>query len=176
MMIGEAIKKIVASDEEVYSVVGTVKNIDEQAKTCTVTPVSEDADLLQVRLQAAIAGQAGLLVIPKIGSQVVVTFLNQVTGYVALTSEVDRIEYSIADKVLILDQNGFGIESGLTDLTTEVSALFDLLAKLYDALLQLKLITPVGPTVSVDPASATQLVTQKVTLQQIESKINTLLR
>lgn len=88
--IKEALHKILATEEEIYSVVGTVKDIS--GKTCTVTPSNGDPELHEVRLQAG-ESDKGFVIYPKKGSEVVVTFLNKLTGYIAICSEIEKIEF-----------------------------------------------------------------------------------
>lgn len=93
--IGELLKKIVKGPEEteneIYSIVGKVKDIDGVERTVTVEPINGDADVLGVRLQASQDLNTGIVVFPKLNSFVVVTFLNRNTGFISLVSEVDNI-------------------------------------------------------------------------------------
>lgn len=87
--IRDSIKELAKTDDEVYSVVCNVDSVDTAENTCKCTPIDGSADLLGVRLMAQ--NQTGFLIIPKINSVVVVTFINQFTGYIAMFSEVDSI-------------------------------------------------------------------------------------
>lgn len=77
--------------EKFYSQFGTVKDIDETKRTCTFVPAGDDAERPNVRLQAINSSTEGIVAIPKVGSSVAVSFVNKNTGFVCLTSEVDKI-------------------------------------------------------------------------------------
>jgi hypothetical protein len=87
--IKEAIRELAKGDDQVYSVLCTVKSVDTINNICDCEPINGDADLLEVRLMAQ--NETGFLIIPKVGSVVVVTMINKYTGYVAMFSEVEKI-------------------------------------------------------------------------------------
>lgn len=92
--IAEAIKKMahpIFKDE--YGVICTVKggSIDLVNLTCVCSPITGETDIPGVRLQAQTGN--GIVVIPVELSVVVVQPLNEITGYVALFSQVDSIAY-----------------------------------------------------------------------------------
>lgn len=104
----DAIKKLSSTpNQAIYSVVGKVKSVDETARTCEVVPIQNQEDtLFDVRLQAELNLMDGLIITPAIDSLVVVTFLNQATGYIALCSKADKIE-AVIDKVKVsIDTTG----------------------------------------------------------------------
>lgn len=88
--IREALKGLTQTNEEIYSIVCSVKSLDVTKKTCDCTPKDGSADLLGVRLMAK--NQTGFFIIPKVNSDVVVTMINRSTGYVALFSELSEIQ------------------------------------------------------------------------------------
>lgn len=84
MTLKEAIERLTERNEEVYSIIGKVDAIDKNKRTCDVLPLQdEEAVLYDVRLQAGLEGAKGTICFPKVGSVVVVTFLNKDSGYVA---------------------------------------------------------------------------------------------
>lgn len=89
--------------EEIYSVEGKVKSVDEQNRSCIVEPSNGDPDINGVRLQSFIAPDTGLVLIPERKSKVVVTFLNSTTGFVSLTSNLKKV---------LLDVDEFTINEG----------------------------------------------------------------
>ena len=90
--IRKAIKAISANDgAELYGVPCTVINRNESALTVTARPINDNSDFLNVRLQAG-AGN-GIIMLPKIGSVVIVQPINDVTGYISLYSEIDSIKF-----------------------------------------------------------------------------------
>ncbi len=88
--IREAIKGISKTDDVLYSIVCTVAFVDEENNTCDCEPIDETADLLDVKLIANTAN--GFLIIPTVGSMVIVTMTNKYTGYVSMFSEVAEIQ------------------------------------------------------------------------------------
>ena len=88
-IIKQSILKITKQDD-IYSLVCVVSDIDLDNYTCICKPVNGSATLVNVRLMAS--NSTGFKVIPKDGSEVLVTLINQSTGYVAMCSEIDLIE------------------------------------------------------------------------------------
>lgn len=100
MELGEILKGIFSNfmkGEEFYSKTGKVKNIDETERTCDVEPVDGSAEIFGVRLQASIKSNAGVVLIPKDGSFVTVTFMNKDTGYISQTTEVAKVIGKLED-------------------------------------------------------------------------------
>lgn len=86
--IRDSIREI-AKSMPVYSVVCTVSDVNTTDKTCNCTPVNGDAVLMGVRLVAN--NDKGFMLIPTDGSIVVVSMLNNATGFVSMCSQVDEI-------------------------------------------------------------------------------------
>lgn len=91
LSIKEIIEKIAKGDEEMYSVIATVDEVDEDERTCTCSPIDNSAQLFDVKLQAGNGATTGLVQIPKENSQVVITFLSKDTAFVSLAVEVDKV-------------------------------------------------------------------------------------
>lgn len=91
MTIKEIIEQVAKGDDELYSIVATVDEVDESARTCTCTPINDGAQLFNVTLQAARSASTGFVQIPTVKSQVVVTFLSKDTAFVSLCVEVDKV-------------------------------------------------------------------------------------
>jgi hypothetical protein len=89
--IPQMLREIVKDRNEIYSVVGKVISLNENERSCDVEPLNGDADLFGVRLQADLSASTGAVVIPKIDSHVIVTFLNNSTGFVSVCTDVDKI-------------------------------------------------------------------------------------
>ncbi|MBL7813404.1 MAG: hypothetical protein JNL70_00260 [Saprospiraceae bacterium] len=155
----QAIRQLANTNEAIYSVVGTVKKVDKQTRTCVVSPENGDADILDARLQANTEGSLGVVVFPKEGSFVVVTFLNKNTAYVALTDEVETVH---------LSREGF-------DLKEQINDLFEFNKKVLDLLLGFKMLTNMGVTTGVFPDTITKLQQLKQENDQLKSKFNKIL-
>jgi hypothetical protein len=100
--IGKMLRKITEDKSaEIYSVVCTVESVDEAKRTADVAPINGNAEIFDVRLQSALNGSNGLCIFPVVGSVVVVTFLNKLTGYVSLFSEIDKITLDTENEITI---------------------------------------------------------------------------
>lgn len=78
-----------------------VNEVDDEALTCTVTPVTDGPEIFDVRLKASIAeiGELiisdGLVQIPTVGSTVLVALIgnDQATRFVIAFSEVEKVVF-----------------------------------------------------------------------------------
>lgn len=75
--------------DEIYSIPCTVDSVDTSSKVCYCVPLDGRGDLQDVRLMAD--NTTGLLIIPKVNSIVLVTMINDTTGYLAMFSEIESI-------------------------------------------------------------------------------------
>ena len=121
MTIKEIIEQVSKGDEELYSIVATVDEVDESARTCTCTPINDGAQLFNVTLQAARSASTGLVQIPKVNSQVVVTFLSKDTAFVSLFVEVDKVLLN-CDEITLNDGGNGGLII-IADLISKINAL-----------------------------------------------------
>ena len=110
--IKKAIKGLSETGDEVYSILCTVKSVDLTAKTCYCLPVSGDADITDVSL--IVNAQTGFMIIPTVGSKVLVTMQNESTGYVGMYSQVDFI---------YLNGDSYGGLVKVADLVTKLNNL-----------------------------------------------------
>jgi hypothetical protein len=129
MNTGDLIRRIIKSDDEIYSVPCTVTSVDKTANTCDVTPLNDSADLVDVRLQTQ-PGK-GFIAYPVVGSVVMVSFINKDEGFVSLLSDVDTF-----------------------DMQTQNESLKALLTDILAAIKVLTVTTPSGP--SGTPINAVQ--------------------
>lgn len=144
MNIADSIRKIAKSDDENYSLVGIVQAVIFEDRTCTVAPISGDAVLYKVKLQANQKLDIGLVAFPKVGSEVIVTFLNKQTGFVSMCTEIDKVQLDIEEQSLFLDKDGLKFEG-------KGQNLFDSIKELIDILKNFQLATNQGPTIEVMP-------------------------
>lgn len=90
-ILREAIRSIVKDEfSEIYGIPCVVDSVDETDLLCDCTPVNGDATFLDVRLQAGTG--VGVVMIPKIGSVVMVQPINNQTGYISLYSQIESIK------------------------------------------------------------------------------------
>lgn len=111
--ISNALKK-----EKIYSMVGTAKNVDEVKRICDFTPIGDEADRFDVRLQSAESQTLGLVLIPKEGSFIIISFMNRTQAFVSLTSELEKV---------LVDTDLFQFNGGDNDGLVKIG---DLIAKL----------------------------------------------
>lgn len=119
--IREQLEEIIANQidrENFYSIEGKAVNVDEQARTCDFEPIEANAPRAGIKLQSVIDGNTGFVLIPKEGSFIVVSFFDKRTGFVSLTSEIEKI---LIDTDLV-QYNG-GSNGGLININDLVSQL-----------------------------------------------------
>lgn len=87
--IKDLIRDIVG-DMRVYSIACKVNTVNKTEKTIDCSPIDDTADLLEVKLIAD--NKTGFLIIPKVGSYVIVSLTNESDGYVSMFSEVEEIQ------------------------------------------------------------------------------------
>lgn len=135
LSIAEIFEEIIANQidrENFYSIVGTAINVDETTRTCDIKPIEADAPRAGINLQSVQSGTEGIVIIPKEGSFIAVTFFDKRTGFVSLTSEVEKI---LIDTDLV-QYNG-GSNGGLiniNDLVTQMNKVEDDLNALKSAI------------------------------------------
>lgn len=118
----------ITKGQNMYSVLGRVQSVDMERRTCTVQPVAgeDDAPLVDVRLQAAVKGQDGFLLVPAENSVVVVSLYREGYGAVVLCSTVDRVLAKVGDQVVDVQESGVVIGK---DASAEKAVLGDSLNK-----------------------------------------------
>lgn len=174
-MIAQAIRTLAKTTDETYSVVAKVTAVNEAARTCDAEPLNGDAALLDVRLQAEQGTVEGLAVFPKTGSWVIVTFSGPNDGYVAATSEVEKVVVKIEGQEVEFSASGLKMNSASAALAEQVGKLLHTLDAMTDTLMQFQLATNVGPTVSVMPHVVTKLAQQKADLSAVKQALSTML-
>lgn len=137
----DAIKKLANSNDEVYAKVCEVLEIDQDEKTVNVKPIDDTAEIYNVRLQAE-SETGGLVLFPKVGSMVLVVFINKNNAAVVNTSEIEKLELVIESVELKIDSTGFLLKK-------ENETLKKLMADLITAIKALKFTTNNGPTINL---------------------------
>ena len=114
--------------ENFYSVLGKAKNVDSTERTCDLESIEGDAGRSGIRLQSVINDTKGVVLIPKEGSFIIVTFTDNKSGFVSLTSEIEKIHF----------------EAGGEDLKVIFN---DLIKEIKNAVIT----TPTGPGAIAEP-------------------------
>jgi hypothetical protein len=159
-MIGDLINKIVEVPEIFNSHIGRVVNINKEARTIDVEPLDGTSTIFDVRLQAFIDNTEGVVIFPKNDSEVIVTLLNNQTGFVTSYSEIDYLQFVAND----------------VDLKKELDNMFDLMSSLIDILKQFQLLTNMGTTIQVMPNVVVDLEKLKQKNEQIKSQFNKIIK
>jgi len=108
--IQEFIKEYL-SREKIYSQVCEVISIDGTTRTCQLSPVNGDAER-KGRIQASLSLSEGLYIVPVVGSKVLLTFINNLTGVITRYSEIESFEIKISDKQINIDENEISFNGG----------------------------------------------------------------
>ena len=99
--------------ENFYSIIGKAVNVDADARTCDLEPIEDEAPREGIRLQSVIDETKGFVLIPKEDSFIVVSFFDRTTGFVSLTSEIEKIHF---------EAGGEDLKAILNDLIKEIKA------------------------------------------------------
>lgn len=86
--LGDLIRKLGESNEELYSLVCKVAEVNGTA--ATLAPLNGDANLLDVKLVAG-TSETPLLITPVVDSLVIATFLSKDTAFISLYSEIESV-------------------------------------------------------------------------------------
>ena len=107
--------------------IATVDAIDLSTRTCGVTTINDaqSISLYNVLLMASV--DDGTLIVPSVGSQVVISYTKGMQPCVIMFSQIDKIYNVIGDCVFQHDKSGFHFESSSDSLATVLS---DLLTEL----------------------------------------------
>lgn len=116
--------------------------------SCDCSPIDGDAPIKDARITADFDNGNKWVLVPKVGSVVVVSFFNKDVGYVSMVNEVSEVLYKNGDTVFRIDDK-FLLASGTENLLT-------LMQDLIQAMLDEKHMTNVGPTISLTPDSVTR--------------------
>lgn len=145
-----------------YPIDGVVKSV--QNDTCTVE--IEKIELSDVRLKATADGEDNLLIIPKVGSRVIM---------MSVDGSVDNlivIKVDAASKIRY-NENGLEVEidstTGKVKVKNESTSLKELFQQLTDILKTIKVFTPAGP-------SGNPLPDSMIKINQFETDFKTILK
>ena len=103
MDIKDILKQLLKDNEEIYSTFCEVLEVDESKRVCKIKPIDGSAELFGARLQTKISSEVGLVMFPKIGSQVTATFISKDLAFISQTDEIDKILLNIGETSLLVD-------------------------------------------------------------------------
>ena len=145
-MIQQALQQLLLSEHELYSKVCKVDAVN--GMSCDCSPVDGDAAIKDVRITADFDNANKWVLVPKVGSLVVVSFFNKDVGFVSMVNEVSEVLYKNGGTVFRVDDK-FLLASSSENLLT-------LMQDLIQAMIDEKHMTNVGPTISLTPDSLTR--------------------
>jgi len=114
--------------KKVYTVIGTVSNVNEATRTCDVTPI-EGAKIESVKFQATLSGTVGFVLIPADGSAVAINCVNDEAGIIVNTGSIDKLIVKIGSQELTVTTSSFKFNGGtqemvkIDELTTKLNLL-----------------------------------------------------
>ena len=114
------------ANKKIYGQICKVIFVDENQRLCDVTPINGDSDR-EVRIQASLNLTEGVYIKPKVGSYVLIDYINIETGVITSYSEIEDVviktvnsgEIRIFDKILIKNNNE-DLKSIMNDILTAI--------------------------------------------------------
>jgi hypothetical protein len=119
MDIRTAIKEIAMAGTELYLRICTVDSVDEGSRTVECTPIDEGAPLTGVNLQSNQGESVGLVLVPTVGSEVTVGFINEAVAVVVQTASVDKVILTIGKTELTIEDGS--LKLGVGNATLEMT-------------------------------------------------------
>ncbi len=120
MTIKDAIRRIAATNDEIYCKICTVDAVYPDTRTIDCTPIDGSAPLLGVNLQANQAGDEnadGIVVFPAAESYVLVAFIEESAAAVVLTETIDSIQLAIGKTTAIINDGTIQLAIGETTVS-----------------------------------------------------------
>lgn len=168
--IGQMIKALARQGANIEAQLCIVTAVDAAARTVDCEPLDESAPLLGVNLQANQGLTSGMVLIPKVGSYVIVALMNDgVNGCVIATEEVERMELVIGEARVEVTEDGIVLNGGGLGGLVKVEALTAKLNELIDAFNAHTHTLPSG-AVAVSGSATSQTNAVPITVPAITSK------
>lgn len=158
-MIQQALQQLLLDGHELYAKVCTVDSVN--GMSCNCSPVDGSAPINDVRITADFDNANKWVLVPKVGSLVVVSFFNKDIGFVSMVNDVSQVLYKNGDTVFRVDDKFF-LAAGTENLLT-------LMQDLLQAIIDEKHMTNTGVTISLTPDSVTKF-------EGIKTRFNNLLK
>lgn len=103
--IAEAIKAAATRGEKLYLSICVVNSVDESNRTIECTPIVDGAQRI-VNMQASIEGAEGILIIPEVGSTVIIGYVDKHNAFVLTHSKIEKISIDTKNIILNKGENG----------------------------------------------------------------------
>ncbi len=166
---GQAIRQLAENGDEVYAKIGIAQEVNEAERVCDVEPLDGSAPILDVRFQADTEGD-GEVKIPKIGSPVLVGFIDKETAVIINWSDLDRYNLKIESTEFEIDKDGFRLKRENENLKEVMEDLLKEVGKLCDEVN--KIVVSVGTTPNVPVINQ---IKNRITVT-IKNRFNTILK
>lgn len=101
MSIAEAIKKM--AGKQAVADIGKVISVNEKKETCEVEIVGMADTVKNVRLSIAGKGELGLLIVPKVGTDVAIVWVNGILPVVVAVAEPEKVMWKGVDMFVRLN-------------------------------------------------------------------------
>lgn len=120
--IADYIKRLAESEEVgIEAFLGTVTSVDEDARTCNVQPLMDDAEFIDVWLQGSDESTEGVLIVPKVDSEVVCIAIDDFQAVVINTTSIEKV--LIESPLVQFNDGSNGGLINISDLQTEIEKL-----------------------------------------------------
>lgn len=137
----------------------TVTKVSEQEAVCTVKRVIDDMEIKDVKLNATITNNDGMVICPKKDSAVLITSIDGANWFVSQYSTIDKITIDAEGKIIFNGGNNHGLvkvesmvnwmQKVYNDLQTLTSLLFESPVAGNEAPLAITF-TPTTPSPAID--------------------------
>jgi hypothetical protein len=142
--IAKHIKALSGNTDSDILIIGKVLSVDELMRTCDLERLDGAATLYEVMLQPIESGK-GVVLIPVVGSYVLVAIFNYQDARVLGIVEPNVIDLKLEELILNIDTRGISLKNKGQDLTVLVKKQFDLFGDLCATIAGAKVSTPTGP-------------------------------
>lgn len=118
LKIRKSIKELAGATDlrfETYAAIVTSVN----GATCNAKRVLDDKIVERVRLNTNVQEEKGLIIVPKVGSDVLITNIDGGASFVSQYSEIEKIELNVDTIIINGGQNGGLVEIGKLDENLE---------------------------------------------------------
>lgn len=128
LKIRKSIKELAGATDlkfETYAAIVTSVN----GATCCVKRILDNKHVENVRLNTNVREKKGLVIVPKVGSDVLVTNIDDSASFVSQYSEIEKIELNVDSEIIINGGHNYGLvevrklEENLGKIKTYLKAL-----------------------------------------------------
>lgn len=119
-----------------YPIICTVTSVDLDNKSCDVETINGDAPMFDVKIMTD--PDKGMFLVPKVGSNVVVSMLDKDNAFVVMFSELEEILIEVGDQSIEIINGSIVFNGGNFDGLVKVGPLVQKINKLENEINKLK--------------------------------------